>query len=61
MSFLCLTTGTVLGISRPIWMKRFRSRDEKLLWWAAWSTYEEDFKDQLSALVHCQKSCQGFA
>ncbi|KAM3216963.1 hypothetical protein P3L10_026406 [Capsicum annuum] len=23
---------------------------KKLLWWAAWSTYEEDFKDQLSAL-----------
>ncbi|KAM3376011.1 hypothetical protein P3S68_014725 [Capsicum galapagoense] len=23
---------------------------KKLLWWGAWSTYEEDFKDHLSAL-----------
>ncbi|KAG5601267.1 hypothetical protein H5410_032637, partial [Solanum commersonii] len=28
----------------------------KLLWWAAWSTYEEDFKDQLSALGALSKS-----
>ncbi|PHT55083.1 Glucan endo-1,3-beta-glucosidase 6 [Capsicum baccatum] len=33
------------------WMKRFRSGEmKKLLWWASWSTYEKDFKDQLSAL-----------
>ncbi|KAG5582590.1 hypothetical protein H5410_053217 [Solanum commersonii] len=39
------------------WMKRFRSGEmKKLLWWAAWSTYEEDFKDQLSALGALSKS-----
>ncbi|PHU00918.1 hypothetical protein BC332_30705 [Capsicum chinense] len=33
------------------WMQRFRSGEiNKLLWWASWSTYEEDFKVQLSAL-----------
>lgn len=33
------------------WMKRFRLGEmKKLLWCAAWSTYEEDFKEQLSAL-----------
>ncbi|KAM3248291.1 hypothetical protein P3L10_010059 [Capsicum annuum] len=30
------------------WMQRFRSGEiKKLLWLAFWSTYEEDFKDQL--------------
>ncbi|KAK6784302.1 hypothetical protein RDI58_017757 [Solanum bulbocastanum] len=33
------------------WMKRFRTGEmKKLMWWAAWCTYEEDFKDQLNAL-----------
>ncbi|KAH0633702.1 hypothetical protein KY284_036488 [Solanum tuberosum] len=33
------------------WMKRFRTREmKKLMWWAVWCTYEEDFKDQLNAL-----------
>ncbi|WMV13604.1 hypothetical protein MTR67_006989 [Solanum verrucosum] len=33
------------------WMKRFRTgKMKKLMWWAAWCTYEEDFKDQLNAL-----------
>ncbi|XP_060168933.1 uncharacterized protein LOC132599654 [Lycium barbarum] len=32
-------------------MKYWKSGDmKKLLWWSTWSTYEEDFKDQLSAL-----------
>ncbi|KAK6773679.1 hypothetical protein RDI58_028917 [Solanum bulbocastanum] len=39
------------------WMKRFRSGEmKKLLWWAAWSNYEEDFKDQLSALGALSKN-----
>ncbi|WMV43053.1 hypothetical protein MTR67_036438 [Solanum verrucosum] len=39
------------------WMKRFRSGEmNKLLWWAGWSTYEEDFKDQLSAVGALSKS-----
>ncbi|XP_019233286.1 PREDICTED: uncharacterized protein LOC109213902 [Nicotiana attenuata] len=30
------------------WCKRWGSGDfKKYLWWAAWSTYEEDFKDQI--------------
>ncbi|XP_075098652.1 uncharacterized protein LOC142175545 [Nicotiana tabacum] len=30
------------------WCKRWSSGEfEKLLWWVAWSTYEEDFKDQI--------------
>ncbi|XP_049378217.1 uncharacterized protein LOC125843004 [Solanum stenotomum] len=33
------------------WMKRFRTGEmKKLMWWAAWCIYEEDFKDQLNAL-----------
>uniref|UniRef100_A0A3Q7GRW3 MULE transposase domain-containing protein n=1 Tax=Solanum lycopersicum TaxID=4081 RepID=A0A3Q7GRW3_SOLLC len=41
------------------WMKRFRSGEtKKLLWWAAWSTYEEDFKDQLNALGALSKACK---
>ncbi|KAK6775711.1 hypothetical protein RDI58_026712 [Solanum bulbocastanum] len=29
---------------------------KKLFWWAAWSTYEEDFKDQLSAFGALSKN-----
>nr|XP_009792001.1 PREDICTED: uncharacterized protein LOC104239151 [Nicotiana sylvestris] len=34
------------------WSKRIRISGEmkKYLWWSAWSTYEEDFKDQLKNL-----------
>ncbi|XP_059302149.1 uncharacterized protein LOC132054104 [Lycium ferocissimum] len=33
------------------WMKRWRSGEmKKLLWWSAWSTYEEEFDDQLRKL-----------
>ncbi|WMV34726.1 hypothetical protein MTR67_028111, partial [Solanum verrucosum] len=38
------------------WMKRYRSEMKKLFWWAAWSTYEEDFKDQLITLGALSKS-----
>ncbi|XP_019260651.1 PREDICTED: uncharacterized protein LOC109238624 [Nicotiana attenuata] len=30
------------------WLKKWRSgKMRKLMWWCAWSTYEEEFKDQL--------------
>nr|XP_016494825.1 PREDICTED: uncharacterized protein LOC107814016 [Nicotiana tabacum] len=33
------------------WCKEYRGLEmKKLLWWSAWATYEEDFKDQLSKL-----------
>nr|XP_033517044.1 uncharacterized protein LOC117281304 [Nicotiana tomentosiformis] len=33
------------------WMKKWRSgKMKKLLWWCAWSTYEEEFEDQLKKL-----------
>ncbi|XP_075100608.1 uncharacterized protein LOC142176547 [Nicotiana tabacum] len=33
------------------WLKKWRSGEmRKLMWWCAWSTYEEEFKDQLLKL-----------
>ncbi|XP_019246531.1 PREDICTED: uncharacterized protein LOC109226193 [Nicotiana attenuata] len=33
------------------WCKRWRTDEfKKLLWWSAWSSYEEDFKDQLKSI-----------
>ncbi|XP_070035029.1 uncharacterized protein [Nicotiana tomentosiformis] len=33
------------------WCKRWGSGEyKKYLWWAAWSTYEEDFQDQLNSM-----------
>ncbi|XP_015165306.1 uncharacterized protein [Solanum tuberosum] len=33
------------------WCKKWRSGEEKkLMWWCAWSTYEEEFKDTLKVL-----------
>nr|XP_009762227.1 PREDICTED: uncharacterized protein LOC104214272 [Nicotiana sylvestris] len=33
------------------WCKEYRGLEmKKLLWWSAWATYAEDFKDQLSKL-----------
>nr|XP_016487996.1 PREDICTED: uncharacterized protein LOC107808031 [Nicotiana tabacum] len=33
------------------WSKKWKSGEmKKLLWWCAWSTYEEEFKDQLKKL-----------
>lgn len=31
----------------------------KLVWWRAWSTYEEEFKDQLLKPGGCQWMLQG--
>ncbi|XP_060200585.1 uncharacterized protein LOC132628838 [Lycium barbarum] len=38
------------------WQKKWRSGQmKKLMWWCAWSTYEEDFKDQLKKLGELSK------
>lgn len=38
------------------WSKNYRSAElKKLLWWCAWSTYEEEFKDQLTKMGELNK------
>ncbi|KAH0734613.1 hypothetical protein KY285_010320 [Solanum tuberosum] len=38
------------------WSKNYRSGElKKLLWWCAWSTYEEEFKDQLTKMGELNK------
>ncbi|XP_075112533.1 uncharacterized protein LOC107802516 [Nicotiana tabacum] len=38
------------------WCKRWRTDEfKKLLWWSAWSSYEEDFKDQLKSIGELSK------
>ncbi|XP_059315512.1 uncharacterized protein LOC132066163 [Lycium ferocissimum] len=38
------------------WQKKWRSGQmKKLMWWCAWSTYEEEFKDQLKKLGELSK------
>ncbi|XP_019265386.1 PREDICTED: uncharacterized protein LOC109242946 [Nicotiana attenuata] len=55
-SFLRHTTGTVLRHIESNWCKQFNTREnKKLLWWCAWCTYAEDFKDQLGKLGDLNK------
>ncbi|XP_019264233.1 PREDICTED: uncharacterized protein LOC109241865 [Nicotiana attenuata] len=38
------------------WCKKWRTTEfKKLLWWSAWSSYEEDFKDQLRSIGELDK------
>ncbi|XP_016474470.1 uncharacterized protein LOC107796236 [Nicotiana tabacum] len=38
------------------WCKRWRTDEfKKLLWWSSWSSYEEDFKDQLKSIGQLSK------
>ncbi|XP_060195287.1 uncharacterized protein LOC132624538 [Lycium barbarum] len=44
------------------WQKKWRSGQmKKLMWWCAWSTYKEEFTDQLKKLGELSKEDNSFA
>ncbi|KAG5619129.1 hypothetical protein H5410_018953 [Solanum commersonii] len=44
------TNDSKLKRDKRMALQKMQGKMKKLMWWAAWCTYEEDFKDQLNAL-----------